>query len=318
MRRFPLSRFILCALLACLTIPVSSAASVDAKLLSLVPPGAQGVARIGAPSGRGTRSNFVVMTRESGIDLNDFFALAGAVGNLSIREAIFVAITEVTGDLREHSLLAGGNFDRERIYRSAVDGGARVIRYRGLPVLVIQPFAREGSEFHEVRWLAIPVSDVLLFGSIASVQQELDRHLARSPADPRLVAKLSRLRHDDETWTLLSPPAWSPKLRDALAAIDPKLAERLKDGDALQFGIHYGRQVEFQYEITTSSGAATRSISDSFTQSLAGLAKGSSLLADPEVTGNDNTVRGIIKVSMPRYNAWLEEVSARGKSTVFR
>jgi hypothetical protein len=103
-----------------------------------------------------------------------------------------------------------------------------------------------------------------------------------------------------------------------LAAIDPKLAERLKDGDALQFGIHYGRQVEFQYEITTSSGAATRSISDSFTQSLAGLAKGSSLLADPEVTGNDNTVRGIIKVSMPRYNAWLAEVSARGKSTLFR
>jgi hypothetical protein len=36
----------------------------------------------------------------------------------------------------------------ERIYRSAVDGGARVIRYHRLPVLVIQPFARERSEFH--------------------------------------------------------------------------------------------------------------------------------------------------------------------------
>jgi hypothetical protein len=36
--------------------------------------------------------NFVVMTRESGNDLNDSFALAGADGNLSIHEAIFVTI----------------------------------------------------------------------------------------------------------------------------------------------------------------------------------------------------------------------------------
>jgi hypothetical protein len=38
-----------------------------------------------------------VMTRESGNDLNDSFALAGADGNLSIHEAISVAITEITG-----------------------------------------------------------------------------------------------------------------------------------------------------------------------------------------------------------------------------
>ena len=65
MRRFPLSRFILCALLACLTIPISSAASsVDAKLLSLVPPGAQ------CSVGSRYQTQFRRDDAESGIDLN--------------------------------------------------------------------------------------------------------------------------------------------------------------------------------------------------------------------------------------------------------
>lgn len=291
---------------------------MDQKLLSLVPPGALTVSRISAPSGQGTTSSIVLTTHDNGIDLNDFLALAGADSNLSIHEVIFAATADNAGKLSEHSLLAGGNFDRGRIYRSALDNGASLSRYRGISVLVVQPFARECNEFSEVRWLAIPDSDVLLFGSIVSVQQELDRHLARSTADPRLVARLARLRRDDETWSVLSLPAWSPEIQDALAGIDPELATGLKDGDTFQFGIHYGRHVEFEYEITTNSSAATRSISDTLAQSLVGPEKGLALLPPIDMSTDNNTVRGIIKISMTRYNAWLAEVSARGKSAVFR
>jgi hypothetical protein len=150
------------------------------------------------------------------------------------------------------------------------------------------------------------------------VQQELDRYLTRSSVDPRLEARLSRLRRDDETWCVLSLLTWTQEIRDALAVIEPKLATGLKDGDAFQFGIRYGRQVEFEYEITTNSSAATRSISDLLTQSLVGPEKGLAPLPPMDMSTDNNTLHGIIKISMTRYNAWLAEVSARGKSTVFR
>jgi hypothetical protein len=316
MQRFSGRRSFLFAFLACLAVRISSAA--DHKLLSLVSPGAQAVARIGAPSTPSSTSNFVVISHYNGVDLGDFFAVSGADSARSVQEVILVAAADSTGRLNEHSLLASGNFDRDRIYRSAIDSGSSTTRYGGVSVLVVQPFARERSDFSEVRWLAIPEPSVLLFGSIGSVQQELDRYLTRSSVDPRLEARLSRLRRDDETWCVLSPLTWTQEIRDVLAVIDPKLAAGLKGGDAFQFGIRYGRRVEFEYEITTNSSAATRSISDLLTQSLVGPEKGLALLPPIDLSTDNNTVRGLIKVSMTRYNAWLAEVSPRGKSTVFR
>jgi hypothetical protein len=302
---------ILLALLACIAVPISSAATGDQKLLSLIPPGAQAVARISSRSSA-IMGHYVLTSRNNGINYNDFLALTGADSTRVVHELIYVVAGDSSGMLNEHnSLLASGNFDRNRIYRSALSGGASVTRYRGLPVLVVQPFARERSEFNEVRWLAIPESSILLFGSIASVQLELDRHLDRSPADPRLVARLSRLRRDNNSWCVLSLLTWTPDIRDSLAALNPKLTELLKDGDTLQFGTHYGRQIEFEYEITTPSTEGTRRISDSPSQSLAELEKGSALLRFTDAITEGNTVRGVTKVSTARYNAWLREILAR-------
>jgi hypothetical protein len=315
MRRFPGGRSILFAFLVCIAVPISSA--TDYQLLSLVPPDAQIVARISATTSASNTNNFLLITHNNGVDLSDFHALSEADGNRSIHEVIFAA-AESAGQLNEHSLLASGNFDRERIYKSAVDNGSTMTRYRGVPVLVVEPFARERSQFNEPRWLAIPEPDVLLFGSIVSVKQELNRYLDRSSADPILVVRLSRLRRDDATWTVLSPPVWSTEIRSALAVINSELAAELKDGDAFQFGIHYGRHVEFEYEITTNSSVAIRSMSDTLAHSLVGPEKGLALLPPIDMSTDNNTLRGIIKVSMTRYNAWLAEVSARGKSMIFR
>jgi hypothetical protein len=187
-----------------------------------------------------------------------------------------------------------------------------------MPVLVVQPFARERSEFNEVRWLTILDSSILLFGSIVSVQQELDRHLDQSPVDPHLLARLARLRRDDHSWNVLSLLTWTSHIRDALAAIDPKLAEVLKDGDTLQFGIHYGRQVEFEYEVTTASSHTALAMSASLTQSFAGLEKESALRPSTDAISEGNTVHGVINLSMARYNAWLTQLQAserRGRNT---
>jgi len=311
MRERKCSQSILLALLACMAAPISPAAAADQKLLSLVPPGAQDVARISSPP-PSAMGHYVLIPHKTRIDFNDFLALTGADNTLVVEQLIYVATTDSDGILNEHSLLASGNFDREYIYRSALSGGASVTRYRGLSVLVVQPFARERTEFNEVRWLAIPDSSVLLFGSVASVQQELDRHLDRNTADPRLVARLTRLRRDDNCWNVLTLVTWTSDIREALAALNPKLAELLKDGDTLQFGIHYGRQVEFEYEVTTASSHTALVMSASLTQSLTGLEKESALFRSTDAISEGNTVHGTVKVSRTRYNAWLTEVQRRG------
>ena len=319
MREHKYGQSILLAFLACIAVPISPAAA-DYRLLSLVPLGAQAVARISSPSPSAIMGHFVLITRKNGIDFNDFSALTGADSTLVVDQLIYVTTTDAAGMLNEHSLLASGNFDRECIYKSALNDGASVTRYRGLPVLVVQPFARERSEFNEVRWLAIPDSSVLLFGSVASVQQELDRHLDRSPADPRLVAKVARLRRDDNCWSVLSLLTWTSDIREALTALNPKLAELLKDGDTLQFGIHYGRQVEFEYEVTTASSHTALTMSALLTQSLTGPEKESALFRSTDAINEGNTVHSTIKVSMARYNAWLTEVleRERGRNTASR
>jgi hypothetical protein len=313
MRQLQGSKYILFALLACMAVTISSAAIADQELLSLVPPGAQGVTRIGSPNPSALVGHFVLTSRNNGIDYNDFLALTGADGTLVVHELIYVVSADSSGILNEHSLLASGSFNRDRIYKVALSGGASVTRYRGLPILVVQPFARERSEFNEVRWLAIPDSSLLFFGSTASVQQELDRHLDRSPADPRLVARLARLRRDDQTWCVLSLLTWTSDIRDSLAAFNPKLADLLKDGDTLLFGIHYGRQVEFEYEVTTASSHTTLAMSASRTQSFAGLEKGSTLFRSTDAISEGNPIHNVIKVPMARYNAWLTEVLTREK-----
>jgi len=285
------------------------AATGHHDLLSLVPPGARAVAKIGAQShGLG---NFVLITHNNNIDLNDFQALTGADSTCLIHELILVAAAGDRGAPDEHSLLADGNFDGERIFRSAVDGGAKITNYRGLHVLVVQPFARERREFNEIRWLAIPASGIVLFGSIVSVQQELDRYMARRETDPNLVARLARMRRDIDTWTVVSPLGWTAEIRSALASIEPRLADRLKDGDTLEFGIHFGREVEFEYEVTAASPAAAQTISESLTQSLAGLEEKAVFVLPAGTVVEGNTAHGVGKVSKGRYNAWLAKVSAR-------
>jgi hypothetical protein len=298
------------------TAAITSAVTADPKLLSLVPPGAQIVAGMNAPSLGGQPDSFLLMTHNNTVDLEDFFALSGADSSRIIHQVIMVATEGDMGALAEHSLLASGNFDQARITRSAADGGATPGEYRGIRVLAVQPFARERGAFNDVRWLAMIGSDVALFGTIASVQLELDRHLARSTADPSLMRKLARLRRDDETWCVLAAFVHNYETRRALSSLDAMLADPSHDGDAFQFGIHYGRHVEFEYEITAASSASAQAISSSLPQSLAGTARGSSQLRGSDMTPAGGAVHGVVKVSRAQYDSWLAEVLAHARPRI--
>jgi hypothetical protein len=315
MRLSSATKLLLMVLVAFFKVASVSAVTPNSRLLSLVPPSAHVVAGMNAPSGGSQPRSFLLVTHNNSIDLDDFIALTGGDPSRVIQQVIMVAAEDGRGGLTEHSLLISGQFDPTLTRRSAI--GASATHYRDIPVLMVQPFARERANFSDVRWLAMIDSKVAIFGTITLVKQELDRYLSGSVAEPFLVQKLARLRRDDDTWCVLARPVYSDALRSMLQALDAKLADSLQDGDTFEFGIHYGRRVEFEYEFDTPTSVGTGAVSRSLLESLAGVGvTESSHLSASTTSRADGVVHGALKVSRERYDAWLAEVVARANLRV--
>jgi hypothetical protein len=303
-------------LLFCLA-PMSSAAPPDLRLIALVPPDAQVVSGIGELPHEPQPDRFVLLTHNNAVDLQDLLALYGADGSRTIQQVVFVAIADKESELREHSLLVSGHFDKARIYKSATESGAILIGYRGIPVLEIQPFARERDSFKHVRWLAVLDSNVLVFGTIPTLRRELDRYSDRCPPDSSLLTRLAHLRSKDQTWSLLSPRARNDEIRRLLSTLDPELTEIAQSGRALEFGIHYGRRVEFEYEITLDPKIVSSAPAQLHVESLADSKLGRSLLSSPNTIAHRDSARGLVTIPMTDYRAWLEEVKRYADRCLF-
>jgi hypothetical protein len=303
-----------CALLLSqiLCAAIATAVPFDARLLSLVPRNQQLTAGI---SSQGREGNFLLMTGNNKVDFHDFLALSGVDDTRVIQQVILVASTSTAGHA-EHSLLASGHFDQAHIFTAAVQNGAAVSEYSGIKLLVLQPFARERVVFKDVRWLAILSSSVALFGTAGSVQEEIDRYVAHDAPDPWLTQRLARLHSDDATWCIVKNFVRNPDVQRALGMLDSTLASLTEDGDAFQFGIHFGRRVRFEYEISRASGGSVKPILASLVRSLAGQAvKDSSFMPASASTGDGLSESGALEVSRARYETWIGEVSARSLAT---
>jgi hypothetical protein len=282
----------------------ATASSTDFRLMQLVPPEKQIVACMLTPSPKGKPSSFLLVTENNKIDHEDFFALTGADTSRIIRQVVFVAAGGRNGILSEHSLLVSGRFNRDAIFRSAHGGNATTVSYRDVTVLVVPAFERERSTFNEVRWLAILDSNLAIFGTVESVQRELDRKIANSPADPVLMERLSRLGREDESWCLLPAPARGEAVQSVFERLDPKLGAVAREGGSIQYGIHIGKQVE----ITASSNIGAQERPDSQDgSSLVEPPAAHSLLTRSDNDANVETGSAVVKVSQRRYNEWLAE-----------
>jgi hypothetical protein len=102
-----------------------------------------------------------------------------------------------------------------------------------------------------------------------------------------------------------------------LEPLDAKLANSLQDGDTFEFGIHYGRRVEFDYEFNLPTSVGAEAVSRSLVKSLAGpdVMEASVSPASGSSAAN-GVVHGALKVSEERYDAWLAEVIARANLRV--
>jgi hypothetical protein len=102
-------------------------------------------------------------------------------------------------------------------------------------------------------------------------------------------------------------------LDNTLATLDPKLTNIVQSGGSLEFGIHFGRRVEFEYEVTLDSTVRGHDILRSLIHSPAASVNSASLSPALNIIGDDNAARGVVEVSMSRYRTWLAEVSRNGE-----
>ena len=159
-------------------------------------------------------------------------------------------------------------------------------------------------------------SKLAVFGTPALVRTELDRYLNHSAAEPTLERKISHLRHDDVSWCVATVPKNDNEIRPIFQTLDSRFADLLRMGDTIQFGIRYGRQVEFEYEVNVASRPDVEAIERSFAEPLATDME-SSTLPVSTFSRVDGGVRGVLKIPKARYETWLETLAnlrrARGE-----
>jgi hypothetical protein len=286
--------------------------SPDPRILSLVSPHAQILSGMRASPSGGQTDSFLVITHNNRLDIEDFTAMSGVDSARSIHEVLFEATPDENGKLSTHSLLVSGRFNRERIYQSAVSNGATLSQYRGIDLLIVEPFLRERHELGEKRWLAIPDANVALFGTVSNVEHELDRYLSHSPVESIFLKPLARLNGEDETWSMLLASEASARTPNALKSMEPTLPDLIPLGGTLEFGIRYGSHVVFEYDVSASSEADVESTLHSLSRVLSGSTSNvSSFLASPTNRPADGSVHGVVKLSRAKYDAWLAEIAVR-------
>jgi hypothetical protein len=292
--------FLLLAASACFAV------SPDPRLLELVPPGSPIVAGIHSSAEPGLPGNFLLVSQNNRIDMNDFLALTGADPSKIIREVIFVA-ADIRDPVKEHSLLASGVFGRSSIFKYADGVRASTQQYRGITVMVVPPFERERKYFSDVRWLAILDSNIAVFGTASSVQLELDRYVDHSRIDPVLGERLKQLNKKDDTWSLVGTPLPGRHLEKVFGKLDQDLGATLAAGGFFELGIEFGtNQVTFHYELVPASGPSAtdgeRSLDDGEQRPPAVM---ESAFTHPVQAEMAKPVRGSLRVSRDRYEAWL-------------
>lgn len=279
--------------------PYAFAADPAPNLVALIPPGAGHVVGLEARTRDAERPNlFLPLPGKSFRDLDYFNSLVGADPARRIKEVIFVDV-HLDRNEYDHTLLARGHFSSELLYKSAMSQGAIEEPYRGLTVLRVPPLARERSEFHEVTWLAIVDSRVLLLGTPEYVRQELDRLLAGSEPDTWWAAQVAAVQRSD-LWWIMPKPGDVSLIHQAVMPLSPDLAELFLQPN-YRVGMRYGKQAVFEYQV----GILARGQPAQLSPGRAEL--GSFAIVRDETSSS----QGVIKIPGDQYRRWVAELATR-------
>lgn len=290
------------------------ASPISSKLLSLVPPGADVVAGFENHPGPTKHGRLLLTTHNNRLDLDDWQALTGADSKRFFEQIIEVAVSNLDGNLSDHLLLVEGRFDRERIFRSLEENGARSTDFEGMPVLLIKPLSRERDDMLDTRWLVILDNQIGMLGTPVMVQSALRRFRDHAVPDSILEERLSLLRSDVTSWNVLSR---SPQRDTQFIFAKPHTAwmELQQETDLLMVGVRFGSKVRIDFSIYAKGGhepefftrkavvftdaMASRSTPEAAAHTAATLHPAKySLLADG--------VRGSLELTSDQFERWCE------------
>ncbi len=303
--------------LALIFPPVAVWASpATSKLLALVPQGAQIVAGIEDPHNPASSGRLLLVTHNCNLDFNDWVAITGVDPHREANEVIEVATSSGERELDEHLVLVAGRFDRERIFRAAIENGASMSQYRGERLLVVAPFARERQEMKAPRSMAILDDRTTVFGCPQLVRQALDLYLNRFVPDPLLIERLRQLHPDVNSWNVLvmSGPMLARHVDPG--QLHAPWTHILDGADELTVGVHYGSTDRIDF--------AVHAMSTQTAFSLAGLANAPRVISVDLATSmrfrlqtlsvEQGRVRGSLLVPGEQFDRWLASVYTRRSS----
>jgi hypothetical protein len=290
------------------------ASPLNSKLLSLVPPGAEIVAGFENHPAGNRPGRLLLVTHNDRLDLDDWQALAGVDGQRVIHEVIEVAATSPTGILTEHLLLVSGQFDKERIFNAAELNGAGRSEYQGETIMLIKPFAREQGEMLDTRWLVILNNRIAMLGTQSMVQRALYRYTTHADIDMPLMERLSQLRPDVTSWTVLLVSAVA---NESVTKQKNSTLTRLVDGaEVLMVGARFGPKIRVDFSLHAGSNRETAF----FTQKAASFAE--VFAKEPSVTSDSslqaprplgdlsfepNRIYGSIELSDREFQEWNQQ-----------
>lgn len=279
--------------------------SPDPKILPLIPHNAQIVAGIGVSASSRERRKLLMFTPENALDLDDFVATTGVDDSKFIRQIFFISGEQHPTSRAEHSILAIGQFDQVRIYRTVIQNGARAQIYRGIEIVELRRFSRDRGPTDDLLWMAIIRSELALFGTVSDVREELDHFLDHVQPDPGLLRRIATLHSKDEMWCLLPDLKQYEDVRQDLGLLDRRFVDAANDGLRLQFGIHFGRRIQLDYEFAEPAEANAITENGYSDQPSDRTQENESLFAGSGRHLNIGAMRGTISVSKAQYEKWL-------------
>ncbi len=284
------------------------------RLLPLVPAGAEIVAGFENHAGPTQHGRLLLTTRNNRLDLDDWQALTGIDSQRVFEEVIEVASSNEAGNLAEHLLLVEGRFDRELIFRSLEENGAKSAQIQGQQILMIAPLARERGDMLDTRWLVILDNCIGMLGTPGLVRQALSRYVDHSLADSVLEERLSLLRSDVTSWNVLSR---SPQVRNiTFAQPNSAWADLQQDTDLLMVGTRFGSKVRIDFSIYAQAGSGPEFFSDKAAFFTDALTEGPNAESAPRARTQhrpekfslgENQVQGSVELSSRQFEAWCQE-----------
>jgi len=237
----------------------SAWASVDTGLLALVAPGAKII--VGTDMAQLQSSVFgqFLLNKMQASDVQKAMNEAGVNLGRDLQSVVF-AMSEIdakSGRPKSWALLARGHFDAAKLKATATaDGGAKVIKYGGLDVLVgnkNQPEDDAAVTFLE--------GGVTIVADKNTVKQIIDRRAATRMADADVERQINSIGAKNDFWTVVSMSSASLL---AMRKGEP-LPEAFRSIESVT---HFSVGIKLGDTIDTTIDAGTRSADDA--ESLAG------------------------------------------------